>query len=152
MSFEWTRQGVAGLALAIETATKAHGTQLDKANELYIFHPIRVMLNVPSSLKRVAVLHDVIEDTDYTFADLSFLSDEESVILDLLTRKEGQLYRSYIERVSSHKGATIIKIEDLKDNMAPERMDKMPMKYRSLIDRYDKAYHFLMDSLKSSQG
>ena len=150
MSYQWSENGIKGLALAIETAIKAHGTQLDKANEPYILHPLRVMLNVPPSLKRIAVLHDVIEDTHLNLADLTFLSPEESLILDLLTRKKDQLYRSYIEQIGSHRGAMIIKIEDLKDNMAPERMENLPMKYHSLIDRYDKAHQFLMDKLKKS--
>lgn len=149
MMFEWTEHRVEGLALAIETAIKAHGVQLDKANEPYIFHSLRVMLKVPSTLKRVAVLHDVNEDTDYSLADLNFLSAEEIRILDLLTRKKDQLHRTYIELIGLDEQATIVKIEDLNDNMSPERLKNLPKKYHSLMDRYSKAHAFLTNSLKS---
>lgn len=59
------------LERAIDIAVKAHAGQLDKAGEPYILHPLRVMLSCTSEDARiVGVLHDVVEDTEWTFQQL----------------------------------------------------------------------------------
>lgn len=59
------------LERAIELASKAHAGQVDKAGQSYILHPIKVMLRVAGSEARiVAVLHDVVEDSQFTIEDL----------------------------------------------------------------------------------
>ena len=58
---------------AIMLAVTKHNDQLDKAGQLYITHPLRVMdrfLGAPIEYQISAVLHDVIEDTDTTYEDL----------------------------------------------------------------------------------
>ena len=55
------------LELAIELATRFHEGQVDKCGEPYILHPLRVMMTVQGEQARVvAVLHDVLEDTEAT--------------------------------------------------------------------------------------
>ncbi len=56
---------MATLEQAISLAAQQHEGQVDKANAPYILHPLRVMLNVPTiEHKIVAVLHDILEDTE----------------------------------------------------------------------------------------
>ena len=70
--------------------------------EPFILHPLRVLAQVESDVARiVAVLHDVIEDTACTFDDLRRLGYPEQVIaaIDRLTRRDGEAYETYIERI-----------------------------------------------------
>jgi (p)ppGpp synthase/HD superfamily hydrolase len=56
------------LERAIEIAVEAHKGQVDKGGSPYILHPLRVMMSVNGeSEKIVAVLHDVVEDSVWTF-------------------------------------------------------------------------------------
>ena len=63
---------MATLERAIEIATEAHRGQLDKAGNEYIGHPLRVMaMGQTIEEKIVGVLHDVVEDCDWTFEQLA---------------------------------------------------------------------------------
>lgn len=56
---------------AINIAVNAHRGQRDKGGQPYILHPLRVMLAAQNDDERiVAVLHDVVEDSDLTLDDL----------------------------------------------------------------------------------
>ena len=59
------------LIKAIDIAVKSHSGQLDKAGELYILHPMRMMMKMNTEEEKItAVLHDVVEDSDVTINDL----------------------------------------------------------------------------------
>ena len=59
------------LERAIEIAVEAHKGQVDKGGSPYILHPFRVMMSVDLELEKiVAVLHDVVEDSNWTFEAL----------------------------------------------------------------------------------
>ena len=59
------------LEKAKEIAEKAHAGQRDKGGNPYILHPIRVMERCETELEKItAVLHDVVEDSEYTLEDL----------------------------------------------------------------------------------
>ena len=59
------------LEKAIQIATEAHKGQLDKSGKDYIGHPLRVMeMGNTEEEKIVGVLHDVVEDTEWTFEAL----------------------------------------------------------------------------------
>ena len=92
--------------------------------EPFILHPLRVMLRVESDVERiVALLHDVIEDSACTLEDLRRLGYPERVLtaLDRLTRRDGEAYESYIERVQDDPLARRVKLADLTDNLANNR-------------------------------
>ena len=56
---------------ALKIAIKAHKGQVDKAGEPYILHPLRLMNQfTDNNLIIISLLHDVVEDSDYTFEDL----------------------------------------------------------------------------------
>ena len=92
--------------------------------EPFILHPFRVMLQVDSDDARiVAVLHDVLEDTACSVVDLRRAGYSEQVIeaLDRLTRRDGEAYAPYIERIAEDTLARQVKLADLKDNLANNR-------------------------------
>jgi (p)ppGpp synthase/HD superfamily hydrolase len=92
--------------------------------EPYILHPLRVMLQLNSEEARiVAVLHDVLEDTACSMGELRRAGYSESVIeaLDRLTRRDGEAYEAYIERITEDTLARQVKLADLTDNLANNR-------------------------------
>jgi (p)ppGpp synthase/HD superfamily hydrolase len=92
--------------------------------EPFILHPLRVMLQLDSDVARiVAVLHDVLEDTACTVVELRRAGYSEQVIeaLDRLTRRDGEAYQPYIERIAEDPLARQVKLADLTDNLANNR-------------------------------
>jgi len=79
---------------AVEIAVEAHEGQTDIAGETYIRHPLRVMEAMDSETECVvAVLHDVLEDTEYTPACLDEEFDEEvREAIEALTKEDGEDY------------------------------------------------------------
>jgi (p)ppGpp synthase/HD superfamily hydrolase len=92
--------------------------------EPFILHPLRVMLRLDSDDARiVAVLHDVLEDTACSAVDLRRAGYSEQVIeaLDRLTRRDGEVYEPYIERIAEDTLTRQVKLADLTDNLANNR-------------------------------
>jgi (p)ppGpp synthase/HD superfamily hydrolase len=92
--------------------------------EPFILHPLRVMLQLDSDVARiVAVLHDVLEDTACSVVELRRAGYSEQIIeaLDRLTRRDGEAYEIYIERIAEDPLARQVKLADLKDNLANNR-------------------------------
>ena len=112
---------------AIVFATFHHNGQMRKfgSTEPFIFHPLRVMLKMKTDVERVvAVLHDVLEDTDATPEDVEkefpLGHPDHDVIYNALraiTRYPDEKYADYIDRVTQHPVAVRVKIEDIKDNI-----------------------------------
>ena len=92
------------LEIAIELALKYHKGQMDKGGNPYILHPLKVMNDVDRmESKIVAVLHDIIEDTECTVDILREFGIDEDAIesINTLTRKEGMSYMEYIRLIDS---------------------------------------------------
>lgn len=135
------------LNLAIRVATDFHSQQVDKAGQPYILHPLWVMNDVKTLKgKIVAVLHDVIEDTDITIEDLIFQGFDEDIIeaIDILTKKKGQKYTDYIHLVGTNKLAREVKISDLKHNMDLNRLKDVTDKDRERCVKYKNAHDYLI--------
>ena len=132
------------LERAIQIATEAHHGQVDKAGNDYILHPLRVM-ELGNSLeeKIVGVLHDVVEDTDWTFERLA---DEgfSPIILDALRcvtkLSENEPYDHFIARVQANPLAIAVKLNDLSDNMDIRRLKTLTEKDFIRLQKYHKAY------------
>lgn len=72
---------MADLATAIQVALAAHAGQQDKAGQPYILHPLRLMLRMSTPEEMiVAVLHDVVEDSQITRADLECMGFAEPIL------------------------------------------------------------------------
>lgn len=133
------------LIKAFIIAIKAHQGQKDKGGKPYILHPIKVALNVKGKDERiVALLHDVIEDTNYTIDDLKFLSEEQKEALLLLTYDENMPYMEYIEAVKKNKIASRVKLADLEQNMNLKRLKTISNKDLKRLEKYKRAKEILL--------
>ena len=132
------------LERAIQIATEAHKGQFDKAGREYIGHPIRVMeMGKTEDEKIVGVLHDVIEDTDWTFGRLEAEGFSQEVInaLRCVTKtSENENYDDFIDRVKKNPLAASVKINDLTDNMDIRRLPYLSDKDVKRLKKYLKAY------------
>lgn len=132
---------------ALEIAVKAHSNQLDKGGNPYIFHPIRVALNCQTKEEKiVALLHDVIEDTDTSIEQLEAEGFSKEILESIicLTKKEGEDYMSFIKRVATNRTATNVKLQDLADNMDTSRLNgKKHWKYET----YQQATEYLKSTV-----
>lgn len=135
------------LAQAIMIATQAFVDKLDKSGKPYILHCLRVMNNVEDDeeLKIIAVLHDLIEDTDMTINDLRNLNYSNRVLqaLELLTHEAYVDYDVYIKLISNNKDATKVKLADLKDNLDPTRLKGLTKKDHERIEKYHRSFVYL---------
>lgn len=132
---------------AIQLAQKAHRGQLDKAGQDYLLHPLRVAQSVETEEEKiVAVLHDVLEDSDVQAGELRKNGFSENIIeaLILLRHKKGESYAAYITRLSVNELARKVKIADLHDNMNLNRLPQITEKDRERNAKYAAALEFLM--------
>lgn len=139
---------------AIIIAAKAHQGQLDKGGKSYILHPLRVMLSCKEEAEQIcAVLHDVVEDTTITLGQLKIegFSKEILEVLDCLTKREGEDYFHYIERVSKNKIACRVKLADLNDNMDLTRITNPTQKDKKRVEKYQQAKEKILDVLLSDK-
>ena len=131
------------LERAIEIATEAHRGQFDKAGNNYIDHPLRVMsAGKTLNEKIVGVLHDVVEDSNWTFEQLSNegFSDEIIAALRCVTKlSEDEPYDEFIERVKKNNLAIAVKINDLSDNMDIRRLKELTEKDFLRLQKYHRA-------------
>ncbi len=129
---------------AIEIATEAHRGQKDKAGNDYIGHPLRVMEAGKSTEEKiVGVLHDVVEDSDWTFEQLSEEGFSKEVIeaLKCVTKlSEEEPYDKFIARVRTNPIAVAVKINDLSDNMDIRRLPYLSDKDVKRLKKYLRAY------------
>ena len=135
------------LGLAISITAKAFEEVLDKGGNPYILHCLRVMNNVQGDecVKCASVMHDLIEDTDWTFEQLTALgfSDKTIGLLYLLTHKRETSYDDYIKAISVSKEATEIKKKDLEDNCNLTRIKGLRKKDFDRVEKYHRAYIYL---------
>ena len=134
--------GIMNLSKAIEIACRAHEGEVDKGGQPYILHPIRLMLKMKNDEARiVAVLHDVVEDSNFTLSDLREHGFGQAILeaVDCLTKKNGETYELFIERISENRLAKKVKIEDIKDNLDLTRLDEVTEKDILRLCKYHKA-------------
>src|SRR5262245_5374809 len=131
---------------AIRLAVEAHQGQRDKVGQPYILHPLRVMFRLTTDEERiVGVLHDVVEDTKYTFDDLRRMAYSENILeaLDGVTRRDGESYEEFVLRSKENPISRKVKLADLEDNMDPKRMAGVTEKDMERLVRYRKAWAVL---------
>lgn len=112
---------------ALRLCFDAHRDQTDKTGLPYVFHPFHLAEQMKDEISTVcALLHDVVEDTDYTVEDLGSMGfpDEVLEVLRLLTHDPEEPYMDYVERLSHHPVARQVKLADLRHNSDLTRMDE----------------------------
>lgn len=132
---------------AIRIMYEAHKGQFDKSNIPYVFHPFHVAESMDDEIScTVALLHDVIEDTDISLLDLENKGFPKEVLdaLKLLTHDKDVKYMDYIERISTNPIAIKVKLSDLEHNMNLDRIDNITDKDRERIQKYQRAKEYLL--------
>lgn len=133
------------LALAIKIAAEGHLNQKDKGGNPYILHPLKVMHYLKSDdfqLMAIAALHDVVEDTDVTAADLVMIGFSNRVVcaVVLLTKTPNQTPEEYFNGIASNYDAIRVKLADLRHNSDVRRLkglgDKDLLRIRKYHDMY----------------
>ena len=137
------------LTRAIEIATKSHEGATDKYGSPYINHVTRVMnMGDNDNVKIVGVLHDVIEDTHWTFEDLEkegFSKDVIDALKCVTKTSEDEDYEEFITRVKINPLAVTVKLNDLTDNLDIKRMPVVLESDLKRLNKYLKAYNELIN-------
>jgi (p)ppGpp synthase/HD superfamily hydrolase len=145
------------LEVAVELACRAHRGQRypSPEEEPYILHLFRVMLAVDGfRVRAVAVLHDVLEDTDVLAEQLGAAGLPVDVVeaVVAITRRPGQSYQSYIEQVACDAIAREVKLADLADNLANNKRLSHAPEVVARIGRYEQAIRRLRAVSEKSPG
>lgn len=133
---------------ALAIAKDAHKGQVDKAGVDYIQHPLFVASLVEGELaKTVALLHDVVEDSDWTLEDLRKEGLPEEVVqaVGILTKKRNENYEEYILRVKQNPLARQVKLADLHHNSDLLRLANVTDRDRKRVAKYQQAISFLSE-------
>jgi (p)ppGpp synthase/HD superfamily hydrolase len=128
---------------SLEIALKAYSGQRDKAGKTYILHPLRIMSRMETEEEMaVALLHDVIEDSEFTSADLLGEGIPPIVVeaVQLLSKEEGENYHDFVDRVAENPLATKIKIADIEDNINVLRLEAIGEKDLERVAKYHRAW------------
>jgi (p)ppGpp synthase/HD superfamily hydrolase len=130
------------LDTALQIMAQAHAGQVDKAGQPYVLHPIRVMMRLATLEERVvALLHDVVEDSDLTLDDLRARGFSPAVVaaVDCLTKVEGETYDAFVSRVLTDPLAARVKIADLLENIDLTRLTEVREADLARVAKYHRA-------------
>ena len=133
---------------AIRLIFQAHAGQTDKAGLPYVTHPLHVAESMEDEITcTAALLHDVVEDTAYTFEDLARMGFNEEVleILRLLTHDPSVPYLEYVRSIAGNKKAARVKMADLLHNSDLTRIDHVTEKDLQRIEKYKQAMEILKE-------
>jgi (p)ppGpp synthase/HD superfamily hydrolase len=142
------------LDVAIAITAEAFQGKFDKGGKPYILHCLHVMNKLKyeddDELMQAAVMHDLIEDTDWTLDKLRELrfSDRVIHIITMLTHVDGEEYMEYIGYIGEDVDATKIKIQDLRHNSDLFRIKGVRERDIKRIEKYQKAYIYLKDRVR----
>lgn len=131
---------------ALKLCFEVHKEQKDKSGLPYVFHPFHLaeQMNDENSVI-VALLHDVVEDSDMTFDDLKNMEFSQEILdaLQLLTHKNDVDYFEYVNQIKSNELARKVKLVDLKHNIDITRLDNITEKDVNRVNKYKKAIQIL---------
>lgn len=131
--------------LALEIATKAHKGQADKAGRNYIEHPITVASMCSNENEKiVALLHDVIEDSELTLEEIKSYGFDDEVVeaLEVITKTKELVYQEYISKVKNNAIARVVKIADMTHNSDLSRLGNINDDI-ARFKKYQKAIFYL---------
>lgn len=126
-------------------ATTRHAGQFDRGGNPYILHPLKVMYYLKSDdeeLQCIALAHDLIEDTDTTYAELKEMGFTDRIVdgIKALTKVPGESYSDYKDRVKSNTDAIRVKMCDLRHNTDVRRLKGVTEKDLERMERYHRFY------------
>lgn len=138
---------IEGLLAAFQLCAHAHAKQQRQDGTPYIHHPIEVALQAQAASAgnadaiMVALMHDVIEDSDIDLTELPFETRVMDAI-DAITRRRGELYFAYIRRCAENPLAAFVKTRDLEHNLAACQRDP---RLWGLAERYRRALRIIRE-------
>ena len=138
----YTKMTKAALALCFE----AHKDQLDKSDMSYVFHPFHLAEQMTDEVTTiVALLHDVIEDTDYTLENLREMGFPAAALeaIALMTHAPDVPYMDYVAQIKTNPVARAVKLADLRHNSDMTRLDQVTPWDETRAEKYKKAIAFL---------
>ena len=134
--------------LALKICFEAHKDQLDKSGLPYVFHPFHLAEQMTDEETcAVALLHDVVEDTDITLKDLEKLGFGEKILeaISLMTHREGVDYMDYVAKIKTNPIARAVKLADLRHNSDMTRLDTVTDWDIKRAEKYKRAILLLTD-------
>lgn len=135
---------------AMIIAFEAHKNQVDKSGVPYIYHPMFLAAQMQDEKTTcVALLHDVIEDTDMTLEQLKAQGFDEDILtaLKVITHDKSVPYMDYIRAIKENKIATVVKIADLEHNSDLSRLNEVTERALLQAEKYKRAIQFLRDEV-----
>ena len=135
--------------IALKLCFEAHKDQIDKSGMPYVFHPFHLAEQMADeNTTIVALLHDVIEDTEYTLDDLRKFGFAEDVLsaISLMTHAEDVPYMEYVVKIKTNPIAKAVKLADLKHNSDMSRLDRITQIDEERAKKYKQAIELLENS------
>ena len=133
---------------ALKLCFEAHRDQTDKSGMPYVFHPFHLAEQMTDEYTvTVALLHDVVEDTDITFEDITGMGFPAEVTdaLKLLTHDNSVEYMDYVAKIKHNPIAKAVKLADLSHNSDTSRLDVVDEKALKRVEKYAAAIKLLND-------
>lgn len=131
---------------ALKLCFEAHKEQVDKSGMPYVFHPFHLAEQMQTEETTVvALLHDLVEDTDYTIEDLTSMGFGKSITdaIALMTHADGVAYMDYVREIKNNPIAKAVKLADLKHNSDLTRLDVIDDNALNRREKYLKAIELL---------
>lgn len=137
---------------AIAFAAVSHEGTFDKGGKPYFLHLMAVMQGLKEKdeeLQCIAVLHDIVEDTDVTHDEiLAAFGYRVHTGVKLLTKQRGIPYKQYLADIATNRDAILVKMSDLRHNADLRRLKGVTKKDLDRHIKYMEAYDWLKDQLK----
>ena len=133
---------------ALKLCFEAHKEQLDQSGMPYVFHPFHVAEEMnDEETTIVALLHDVIEDTNYTLDDLRNMGFSNTVIeaVEVMTHLPEVSYEDYLRNIKRNPIAKRVKLADIRHNADLTRLDVIDEKAEYWKKKYQFAYQVLCE-------
>lgn len=133
---------------ALKLCFEAHREQLDKSGIPYVFHPFHLAEQMNDEKTTVvALLHDVVEDTDITLDDIRHMGFDDDVVsaIAVMTHADGVPYMEYVAQIKKNPIARIVKLADLRHNSDITRLDAVTPRDEKRLKKYAAAIALLED-------
>ena len=131
---------------AMKICYEAHKGQVDKTGVPYVFHPFHVAEQMTSEASTiVALLHDMVEDTDYTLDDIAAAGFGKEIVdaVALMTHEDDVPYLDYVANLKDNPIAREVKLADLAHNSDQSRLGEIDEETRQRLEKYKKAIALL---------
>lgn len=131
---------------AMKLCFQAHKDQTDKSGLPYVHHPFHLAEQMEDELTTVvALLHDVVEDSEYTLSDLREMGFPSEAVeaIALMTHAEGIPYLDYVAKIKANPIARTVKLADLRHNSDLSRLNHVDAKALARVEKYAAAIRLL---------